>query len=95
MAGKKTVAKKTRSRDDIKALLLRAFREEFPDDTVDISDGYKDNVHVLIVSRRFDDLSSEKAKQDMLWNIVDRTVLSDAEKSLISLLMPVSPAEIK
>lgn len=94
MARKKAAVKRTRSREDIKGLLRQAFQQEFPKDTVDISDGYRDNIHVLVVSRKFDGLS-EKAKQDLLWNIIDQTSLSVAEKNLISLLMPVSPAEIK
>jgi hypothetical protein len=84
----------SRSRDEVKRILTPAFREEFPDDTVDISDGYQDNIHVLVVSRKFDELT-EAQKQDMLWGIIDRTDLTDAEKSLISLVMPVSPAEIR
>ena len=83
-----------RSRDDVKRILALALRKEFPDDTVDISDGYEDNIHILVVSRKFDELT-EAQKQDVLWRIIDRTDLTDAEKSLISLVMPVSPAEIK
>jgi len=83
-----------RNRDEIKAVIENAFREEFPRDTVDLSDGYKNNIHVLVVSRSFDDMS-EKDKQDILWGVIDATDLTDAEKALISLVYPVSPAEIK
>ena len=83
-----------RSRIEIKAVLEKAFREEFPNDTVDLSDGYQNNIHVLVVSRRFDAMS-EKAKQDVLWGVIDTTDLTDAEKTLISLVYPVSPAEVK
>ncbi len=83
-----------RNRADIKAVLESAFRQEFPHDTVDLSDGYQHNIHVLIVSRRFDAMT-EKDKQDALWQIIDGTDLTDAEKALISLVMPVSPAEVK
>ncbi len=83
-----------RDRNEIKSILTKAFRNEFPEDTVDISDGYQDNIHVVVVSRQFDAMS-EQEKQDKLWNIVDRTQLSNEEKSLISLIYPVSPAEIK
>lgn len=83
-----------RSRDQVKAELERAFREEFPHDTVDISDGYQENIHVVVVSRRFDRMD-EQAKQDLLWKVIDGTSLAEDEKGLISLVMPVSPAEIK
>jgi hypothetical protein len=86
--------KRRRSRADVKRILEAAFRDEFPEDTVDISDGYKDNIHVLVVSRQFDGMQ-EQAKQDRLWGIIDGTGLTEAEKTLISLVMPLSPAEIK
>ena len=84
---------RARTREQVKQTLREAFREEFPEDTVDVSDGYADNIHVMVVSRRFDRLN-ERQKQDCLWTVVDRTNLTDAEKQLISLLYPVSPAEI-
>lgn len=84
----------TRSRSDIKAVLESAFRMVFPSDTVDISDGYQHNIHVLVVSRRFDAMA-EKDKQDALWQIIDGANLTEAEKATISLVMPVSPAEVK
>jgi hypothetical protein len=94
--GKKTIgrAKKARSRTEIKAILKAAFKNEFPDDTVDISDGYKDNIHVLVVSRRFDSMP-ESHKRDLLWSIIDDTSLTKDQKGLISLVYPVSIAEIK
>jgi hypothetical protein len=87
-------AKPERDRQKIKEIIRQAFRKEFPEDTVDVSDGYRDNIHVTVVSSRFDPLS-EKAKQDLMWQIVDQTDLTKAEKQLISLLYPVSLAEIK
>ncbi|HUS91271.1 MAG TPA: hypothetical protein VM695_05440 [Phycisphaerae bacterium] len=83
-----------RNREAVMDIIRGAFRREFPEDTVDISDGYKDNIHVLVVSRRFDDLT-EQQKQDLMWQIIDGTDLTDDEKRLISLAYPVSPAEIK
>ncbi len=83
-----------RARDEIKNVLKKAFRECFPEDTVDVSDGYQENIHVLIVSRKFDGMT-EKAKQDLMWDVIDGTILTDEEKQLISLAYPVSPAEIK
>jgi stress-induced morphogen len=88
------VRRRRRPRATLKRVLENAFRREFPHDTVDISDGYQDNIHIVVVSRRFDGME-EQHKQDMMWGIVDRTDLTDDEKGLISLMMPVSPAQIK
>jgi len=82
------------TRDAWKKTLEAAFRAEFPHDTVDVSDGYKDNIHVLVVSRRFDGMP-EQNKQDWLWGIIDRTKLPRRAKLLISLVLPLSPADIK
>ncbi len=83
-----------RSQPDVKAILDKAFRNEFPTDTVDISDGYQELIHVLIVSRRFDKMN-EQEKRDCLHSIIDATDLSEDEKQLISLTLALSPAEIK
>lgn len=83
-----------RTRDQVKQVLYKAFRAEFPQDTVDIADGYQDNIHVMVVSRRFDSLT-ERQRMDLMWTLVDATHLTDKEKRLISLLYPVSPAEMK
>jgi hypothetical protein len=83
-----------RSRNEVKRLVYEAFRKEFPEDTVDLSDGYKENIHVMVVSREFDRMR-EREKQDLMWKIIDSTDLSEDEKGLISLVFPVSPAEIK
>lgn len=71
-----------------------ALRAQFPQDTVDVTAGYGTNLHVLVVSRRFDDLS-EKAKQDLLWSAIDHAQLTDAEKTRISLMLAYSPASLK
>lgn len=83
-----------RSRESVKEILRKAFRRKFPNDTVDVSDGYQDNIHVLVVSREFDSMT-EKQKQQVLWRVVDSAGLTDAEKSLISLVYPLSVAELK
>lgn len=94
LAKKEPGKRKPLDREKIKQELLRAFRQEFREDTVDISDGYGDNIHVMVVSRRFDELT-DRQRQDWMWQIVDSTSLNDAEKGLISLLYPLSPAQIK
>ena len=83
-----------RTREEIKAVLESAIRAEFPNDTVDISDGYKDNIHVLVVSRRFDKMTDEE-QRDLLWGLIDQAGLDEGEKALISLALAVSPSMIK
>lgn len=89
-----TPARRKRSRSDIKKRITEAFRKTFPTDTVDVSDGYLDNIHVMVVSRRFDRMS-ERQKRNLMWKIIDESGLSEDEKGLISLIYPISPAEIK
>ena len=69
-------------------------RRHFPRDTVDVSPGYHDNVHVLVVSRKFDRMS-EKRKQDYLWELINSGDLTEEERTRISLILPLSPAEVK
>ena len=83
-----------RKREEAKAVLESAIRVEFPCDTVDISDGYKDNIHVLVVSRRFDTMTEEE-QRDLLWGLIDQAGLDDDEKALISLALAVSPSMMK
>lgn len=83
-----------RTRDEIKAVLEAAFRAEFPTDTVDVSDGYNSNIHVVVVSRRFDQMA-DKEQTDLLWGIIDGTDLVEGEKALISLVLPSSPSLLK
>lgn len=67
---------------------------EFPGETVDVSDGHGNNIHVIVVSRKFDGMR-EKEKQDRLWSAIDTGKLSDAEKVLISMILPYSPSDLK
>lgn len=84
-----------RDRTEIKQILENAFREEFPNDTVDVSDGYQGNIHIIIVSRQFDKTKTEKEKLDFLYNVIDKTNLVEEEKRLISLLQYLHPKEIR
>ncbi|MFQ5492464.1 MAG: hypothetical protein ACE5GE_17280 [Phycisphaerae bacterium] len=91
---KKKQSTRRRSRAEVMTVLAEALREEFPNDTVDVSDGYRENIHVMVVSRRFDDMV-EQEKHAWLWSIIDRTDLTATQKRLISLVLPLSPSEIK
>jgi acid stress-induced BolA-like protein IbaG/YrbA len=87
-------ATKGRSRSEVKRILEKALKAVFPDDTVDVSDGYQDNIHILVVSRRFDG-RTEAEKQDMIWTPIKKSELTEEEQFLISLALPLSPADIK
>jgi acid stress-induced BolA-like protein IbaG/YrbA len=36
----------------LKEKIKRILQNDFPSETVDVSDGYSDNIHVIVVSRR-------------------------------------------
>ncbi len=78
----------------LKKKIEHVLHERFPGETVDVSDGYADNIHVVVVSRQFDGLR-EKEKQDMLWKAIVEGGLSDAEQVRISLILPYSPGDLK
>ena len=80
--------------DELIGRITAALRTEFPHDTVDVSHGYGNNLHVVVVSRRFDDMS-ETEKQELLWSVIDRSDLIDVEKSRISLMLAYSPGSLK
>ena len=83
-----------RSRDEIKKAIEVAIRKEFPTDTVDISDGYGSNIHVMVVSRRFDSMD-DVIQRDLLWTLIRSAGLDDQEEALISLALTISPSTIK
>jgi hypothetical protein len=83
-----------RARPALKSLLQSALRGKFPSDTVDISDGFDGNIHVLVVSRVFDKMS-ERSRRAYLWNVIESTDMTDAELELITVLLAISPRELK
>ena len=74
----------------IKGILAKVF----PGETVDVSDGLGTNIHVVVVSGKFKG-KREKQKQEMLWGAIDKSILTDAEKVKISLILPYSPSDLK
>ena len=82
--------------NQLKSRIEQILRTHFsnPGEAVDISDGIGDNIHVVVVSRRFDCMP-EKAKQDLPWAAIDASDLTDAEKVKISLILPYSPEDLK
>jgi len=64
-----------------------------PKDLVDVSDGLDGNVHVVVVSRKFDG-RRVREKHDLIWaELVGR--LTPEEWGMITLSIGVSPEEIK
>ncbi len=81
---------------ELKQKIYQVFRKGYfhdPDDSVDVSDGWDDNVHVVIVSRKFDG-KRMKEKHDLIWSELVQK-LEPEEWGQVSLSVGVSPEEIK
>ncbi len=80
--------------------ITRILKAKFPTDTVDISDGYANNIHIIVVSREFQEMN-EAEKVDFIWDLLEDKDLPKAdkltrvEKSKISRVSPWSPSELK
>ncbi len=64
-----------------------------PDDMVDVSDGPGDNIHVVIVSRKFDGRRM-KEKNDLIWSLLQSN-LAEEEWGKVTLSVGASPEEVK
>lgn len=73
------------------ALKLAYFND--PGDLVDVSDGLDDNIHVVVVSRKFDG-HRLREKNDMIWSVLIKE-LTPEEWGLVTLSVGVSPEELK
>lgn len=62
-------------------------------DLVDVSDGPDDDIHIVIVSRKFDGRRM-KEKNDLIWSILTQNLQAE-EWGKISLSIGTSPEEIK
>ncbi|MEZ4267520.1 MAG: hypothetical protein R3F39_14170 [Myxococcota bacterium] len=81
-----------REREAVKAAIEQVLRKEFPTDTVDVSDGHGTNIHLVVVSRRFDPMSIRES-HEFVWDLLDNSgALSEAEMALISLVVASSPS---
>jgi stress-induced morphogen len=67
------------------------FRDD--SDFVDVSDGYDDNVHVVVVSRKFEG-KRLKEKQDLIWSELVNN-LPPEDWGRVTLSIGISPEEIK
>jgi stress-induced morphogen len=63
------------------------------DDSVDVSNGYDDFIHVVIVSRKFDGKYADE-KEELIWSQLNK-FLTPEEWGRITLSIGVSPEEIK
>jgi polyhydroxyalkanoate synthesis regulator phasin len=80
----------------LKERIYTVLKREFPADTVDVSDGYRDNIHVLVVSRGFDKCRSEQEKEEMLFDmLIEKGSFTEDELAKITMLLPYSPDELK
>lgn len=83
------------AQDPLLVRIREILKPDFPHDTIDVSlSGVRDNVHVIVVSRVFDNLG-ERQKQEHLWGLLDKSNLSDDEKERISLILAYSPDDLK
>jgi len=76
----------------VKDKVKQVFEKALPGAFIDVSDGYRDNIHIVIVSRQFDGMT-EREKDDYLWSIARPALLTEAER--ISLLLGYSPDQLK
>jgi stress-induced morphogen len=73
--------------------VLKAGYFKDADDLVDVSDGPDDNIHLVIVSRKFDG-HRMREKHDLIWSDLLRKLTPD-EWGKVSLSVGTSPEEIK
>lgn len=79
--------------DVLKQRIYGTLRKHFPQDTVDVSSGFEDNIHVVVVSRKFDGLG-EREKQDLIWSLLDKE-LKPKEANRVSRIVAMSPEDVK
>lgn len=79
-------------KESIRAALKEAYFHE-PNDLVDVSDGPDDSIHIVIVSRQFNDRRM-KEKNDLIWSVLVQK-FSPEEWGKVSLSVWTSPEELK
>jgi acid stress-induced BolA-like protein IbaG/YrbA len=78
--------------DKLELQVKEVLRETFPEDTIEISKGYKGRVHVLVVSSKFNDMT-DRQKQDFIWEIL-KAELED-EVQAVSLALVYGTDELR
>lgn len=64
-----------------------------PDDLVDVSDGPAEDIHVVVVSRKFDNRHFRE-RHDVIWDHLVKN-LSPVEWGQVSLSIGASPEDVK
>ena len=78
--------------DKLEPQVKEVLRETFPEDTIEISKGYKGRVHVLVVSPKFNGMTDEQ-KQNFIWEIL-KAELED-EVQAVSLALVYGTDELR
>jgi hypothetical protein len=68
-----------------------ALRGEFPQDTIDLEEGYMGRVLVRIVSSKFNEMK-EKSRQAFVWDVLRNALGPDAQN--ISMVIPYGTDEL-
>lgn len=76
----------------IKQMLKAEFVATHPGSKIKVSEGWGDNIHVLVVSEAFKGMPAEK-RDDMVWPILEK--LPKTEMTHISLCLLLTPEEVK
>jgi len=79
--------------EKLKHKIYSALRPCFPEDTIDVSNGPKKGLDLVVVSRRFDGLSWEE-KEKLIWNVLN-PALTPQEKRKVTRTLLISPEVIK
>jgi len=74
--------------------IIKSYLKNSNDYYVDVSlSGISDNIHIIVVSRFFDDMK-EKQKHDYIWDLIENSDLNREERLRISMVNVMSPDEI-
>jgi stress-induced morphogen len=65
--------------------VTQGLRRAFPHDTIDIREGYKGRIHVLVVSDRFNGMT-ERQKQDLFWEILKEESPEEADAVSVAVI---------
>lgn len=80
--------------DELREHIHQVLAKHFAPETIAVTPtGFGDQVSVVVTSTKFDK-KSEKEKQDYLWGLLDKSDLSDEEKSKIAMIVPYTPSEL-
>lgn len=84
------------TQDKLKEKIYRVLREGYfseENDYVDVSNGYEDFIHIVVVSPKFNGCNL-KIRDDLIWNEIVNS-LTDDEWGTISLLIASTPDEVR